>query len=325
MIEIRGLNKSFGNLHVLKDINLNIENGKIVGLAGRSGEGKSTLLRCINGLESYDSGILCVDGMEVKSLRGKDQRAFRKNIGMIFQQFSLLNRLDIYNNIALPMSCWGFNRKQIDYKVKSLLEIVDLSDKIHAMPHELSGGQKQRVAIARALTLEPKILLCDEATSALDPKTSQSILNLLKQINQDLGLTIVIVTHQMSVLKSACEKIAILQNSKIAEISNAKDIFMDCPPALANLVGKRDIYVPSSGYSIEIFQSDNEVLTPVVTTMAKTLDIDCVILNGEINTCANGLVSSTIIHLQSCDEEKVKKYLSMHNIRWKSISNNNNE
>lgn len=215
LIEIKGIRKSFGDLQVLHGVDLHIEKGKIFGLAGRSGTGKSTLLRCINGLETYDEGNLIVEGIEVKSLSEKDLRVFRKDIGMIFQQFSLLSRLTVYENIALPLRCWKYSNSYIDAKVKELLDVIGIPDKINAKPRELSGGQKQRVAIARALSMNPKLLLCDEATSALDPKTAKSIIGLLNKINQDLGITIIIVTHQMSVLRSACEEIAILQDGKI--------------------------------------------------------------------------------------------------------------
>lgn len=179
MIEINDLYKKFNGLEVLKGVSLTIPTGSIYGLAGGSGAGKSTLLRCINGLESFDSGTLMVDGTDVSKLSESEGRIFRKNIGMIFQQFSLLSRMTVYENIALPMLCWGYKKKNIDKTVKELLELVEIPDKINSRPAELSGGQKQRVAIARALTLNPKILLCDEATSALDPRVGKSILSLL--------------------------------------------------------------------------------------------------------------------------------------------------
>ena len=192
MIEITNLQKTFedSDLTVLKDISLKIEDGDIYGLVGRSGAGKSTLLRCINGLTGYQKGNLKVDGCEVKELSGIRLREFRKNIGMIFQQFSLLERKTVYENVALPMECWGWTRQKRDQKVKELLELVGLKEKMNVKPRTLSGGQKQRVAIARALTMDPKILLCDEATSALDPKTTNSILDLLLKINKELKITI---------------------------------------------------------------------------------------------------------------------------------------
>ena len=168
MIKLMGVKKSFGNVQVLKDISIEINEGEIYGLIGHSGAGKSTLLRCINGLESYDDGLVNVMGNEVKSLNKNELRAFRKDLGMIFQNFNLLNRKTVYKNIALPLEVWGYDKDKIKKRVLELLKLVDLEDKINSKPAQLSGGQKQRVAIARALALNPKILLCDEATSALD-------------------------------------------------------------------------------------------------------------------------------------------------------------
>ncbi|MBM6838469.1 ATP-binding cassette domain-containing protein, partial [Clostridium saudiense] len=179
MIKINSIEKKFGDVKVLKDITLNINEGEIYGLIGHSGAGKSTLLRCINGLESYDNGSVIVMGKEVRDLKEKEKREFRKNLGMIFQGFNLLKRKNVFENISLPLEIWGYKKDFINKRVYELLELVGLTDKAKSKPAELSGGQKQRVAIARALALEPKILLCDEATSALDPKTTKDILSLL--------------------------------------------------------------------------------------------------------------------------------------------------
>ena len=246
MIEITNLQKTFedSDLTVLKDISLKIEDGDIYGLVGRSGAGKSTLLRCINGLTGYQKGNLKVDGCEVKELSGIRLREFRKNIGMIFQQFSLLERKTVYENVALPMECWGWTRQKRDQKVKELLELVGLKEKMNVKPRTLSGGQKQRVAIARALTMDPKILLCDEATSALDPKTTNSILDLLLKINKELKITIVIVTHQMSVVRRVCNKMSILENGKIVEQGDVRQIFLNQPAALMRLMGEEGQTLP---------------------------------------------------------------------------------
>ena len=211
MIKINGVTKSFGKVEVLKGISVNIKQGEIYGLIGHSGAGKSTLLRCINGLESYDGGSIKVMGKEVKDLNPKELREFRKDLGMIFQGFNLLKRKNVFDNIALPLEVWGYKKEDINKKVNDLLRLVGLEDKAKSKPEELSGGQKQRVAIARALALEPKILLCDEATSALDPKITKDILSLLYKINKELGITIVIVTHQMEVVKEVCEKVALIE------------------------------------------------------------------------------------------------------------------
>ncbi len=173
------------------------------------------MLRCLNGLESYEEGSIKINGEEIDKLSKKQLRIFRKDLGMIFQSFNLLRRKNVFQNIALPLEIWGMSKNEINNRVKELLKLVDLEDKAYVKPHNLSGGQKQRVAIARALALEPKIILCDEATSALDPKTTKDILSLLKDINEKLGITIVIVTHQMEVIKEICERVAIMDKGEI--------------------------------------------------------------------------------------------------------------
>lgn len=320
MIEIKNLVKYYGDLKVLGGINLDIQEGEIFGLVGRSGVGKSTLLRCINGLETYDQGSLIVNGVDVKDLSKKELREFRKEIGMIFQQFSLLNRLTVYDNIALPLKCWGYKEAEIKERVHELLEIIDLPDKINARPNELSGGQKQRVAIARALSMEPKILLCDEATSALDPKTAQSVTNLLKQINRELGITIVVVTHHMSVLKNLCEKTAILEGGMVMAEGSVENIFFEQPPALINLIGQRDIVLPDTGLNIEIFLSKDNMYDPIVTKMARKLNIDCRIVGGEMDLYDGSSLGSIIINIPVDKKDMVEKYLEDDSIAWKNLS-----
>lgn len=320
MIVAKNVKKSFGDLPVLCGVDLNIEKGKIYGLAGRSGAGKSTLLRCINGLESYDEGTLLVDGIDVKTLSSKSVREFRKDIGMIFQQFSLLNRLTVYENIALPLKAWKYDSNFIDKKVKELLEMVEIPDKINQKPRELSGGQKQRVAIARALTMDPKILLCDEATSALDPKTAKSITTLLNQINRNLGITIVIVTHQMSVLRSSCEEIAILEKGRVAVSGIVEDVFLEQPKALKNLIGESSIMLPSEGINVSIFLSHDNSMKPIITQMARELEIDFTILGGGMEAYRESILGSVIINITEENYKKVEKFLNDHNVRWEIAS-----
>ncbi|CAM2740712.1 methionine ABC transporter ATP-binding protein [Hathewaya histolytica] len=316
MIQVKDITKSFRGTKVLDGINLNIRQGTIFGLLGRSGTGKSTLLRCINGLETYDTGSLIVDGVDLKSLNKKEAMEFKKNIGMIFQNFSLLERMTVYENIALPLKCWKYKKSFIDHRVKELAEIVDLGDKLHAKPRELSGGQKQRVAIARAMTMDPKILLCDEATSALDPKTAQSVTSLLNNINKKFGITIVVVTHQMSVLQSCCEDIAIFESGKIVVTGNVEDVFLKQPKALINLIGQKELPTIDSGINMKILLSSEHSCTPIITQMARDLGIDFTILGGDMETYRSGILGSIIINVQNKDFVKVKEYLKYSNVQW---------
>lgn len=238
MIRIRNLTKRYRDFTVFEGINLEIEDGEIYGLVGMSGVGKSTLLSCLNGLETYSDGSVQIDHIYVEKLNRRELQEFRKNIGMIFQNFSLISRRTVFQNIAFPMECWGYDRKRIHKNVLRLAKLVQIEDKLDQRPESLSGGQKQRVAIARALALNPRYLLCDECTSALDPATTNSILELLKSINEEFGITIVMVTHEMSVIKKICGKIAIMEAGSIVERGFVEDIFRDQPQSLLNLTGE---------------------------------------------------------------------------------------
>lgn len=319
MISITHLRKSFNKQVVLNDINLQIGKGKIYGLVGRSGAGKSTLLRCINGLESYDEGSLTVDGIEVNSLSAKAAREFKKDIGMIFQQFSLLSRMNVYENIALPMKCWKYDNGYIDRKVKELVEVVGIPDKIYDFPAVLSGGQKQRVAIARALSMNPRILLCDEATSALDPQTANSIIALLDTINTQLGITIVVVTHQMPVLRRCCEEISILENGKIVENGRVEEVFLRQPKALVNLIGKKDQILPRGGVNIKITLSQKVAQKPLLTEMARNLQTDFLITGGEMERFRESVLGSLTINVTEADYTKITEFLNAHQVAWKLL------
>jgi D-methionine transport system ATP-binding protein len=229
MIELRDLTKTFhaegGPVHVLKGISLTIEKGEVFGVIGRSGAGKSTLVRCINLLERPTSGKVLVEGQEITALSGPALRQARHAIGMIFQHFNLLSSRTALDNVALPLELAGRSRAEARAAAGPLLELVGLTDKAGRYPAELSGGEKQRVGIARALSSEPAVLLCDEATSALDPETTQSILSLLQDINRKLGLTIVLITHEMPVIKEICDRVAVLEHGAIAELGPVFDVF----------------------------------------------------------------------------------------------------
>ncbi|KEI99438.1 ABC transporter ATP-binding protein [Clostridium botulinum A2B3 87] len=320
MIEISNLQKFYGDTKVLRDINVEIDKGDIYGLLGVSGAGKSTLLRCINGLESYEAGSLKVNDVEVKNLNEKELRAFRKNIGMIFQQFSLLERKTVYENVALPMECWGYKKQDIDKKVKELLELVELGDKIKSKPKELSGGQKQRVAIARALTLDPQILLCDEATSALDPSITNSILELLKKINRELGITIVVVTHQMNVVKQVCNKMAILSKGNLEVKGKVEDIFLDKPKVLEELLGElEDNVIPKQGVNIEIIERENIQKSSLLSSLAIDTKVKYSLVWGGTDKYRDKILGAFVINIKEDDKLKITNYLNEKHIEWREV------
>lgn len=316
MITIKNLSKKFDDKTVLSDIDIEIEKGEIYGLIGRSGVGKSTLLRCINGLEQFDSGKIFVDGIDITSLKDKEMREFRKGIGMIFQQFSLLNRLTVFENIALPMKMWKYPKDQIAAKVNELLELVDLSEKTNAYPEELSGGQKQRVAIARALSMEPQILLCDEATSALDPQTAKSIIQLLVNINKELGITMIVVTHQMSVVKSCCERIALMENGRVAVSGEVEEVFMEQSEPLQRLMGQKELALPRQGITLKLVLSSKNSEEPIISMIARELDIDVKILGGEMELFRERTVGTIILNVEERDCKRVLEFLDKKEVKW---------
>lgn len=319
MIKINNVYKSFNDVEVLKDITLEIKKGEVFGLVGHSGAGKSTLLRCINGLETYDKGSILVNQeQEVKALGNKSLRSFRKNLGMIFQHFSLLERKNVYDNIALPLECWGYNKADIDKRVLELLELVGLSDKKKNKPRELSGGQKQRVAIARALALNPNILLCDEATSALDPNTTKSILALLRDINEKLGITIIMVTHQMEVVKEICQRVAIMEDGQVIAVGKTEDLFLENSKALKTLIGEEEI-LPNEGINIRLFFPKDNSNDSIITAMARELNIDFSIVWGKLERFRDDVLGSLVINIKENQKSEVIKYLTSKNMPWEVI------
>lgn len=322
LIKLRHLNKSFGQLNVLRDISLDVNQGEIFGLIGKSGAGKSTLLRCINLLEKYDTGEMYVDGEKIESQSSRQVRVYRKNIGMIFQHFSLLERQDVYKNIAIPMECWGYKKDEIDKRVRELVGLVGIEEKIHHLPRELSGGQRQRVAIARALALEPKILLSDEATSSLDPKTTKSILTLLREINEKLNITIVLVTHQMEVIQSICHKVAIIEHGKIEAFGEVQSLFLNQPDCLKRLLGDQVETIPNSGINIRIlFKEDLNEKGNVLGKMIKESGVDVHIISSSLEKFRDTIIGVTIINIANYDFEKLKKYLNSQNLKWEIEGN----
>ena len=331
MIEIKNLSKRFNDVEVIKNVSLKIEEGKIYGIIGHSGAGKSTLLRCINGLETYEEGSINVMGKEVKELTGLELREFRKKLGMIFQSFNLLNRKTVFENIALPLEVWGYEEEYKEYKeslnvkkaisyrkyrkdkinerVTELLDLVGLSEKANVKPSSLSGGQKQRVAIARALALEPKILLCDEATSALDPKITKDILALLSKINKELGITIVIVTHQMEVVKEVCEKVALIEGGVLKAEGKSEELFLRPGVSLKKFLGEEDELLPTEGINIKLFFPSTSSENALITKMSRELNIDFSIVCGKLEKFREEILGNLVINIQEGDKDKVIDYL----------------
>ena len=291
MIEIKNLSKSFksqsGDFEVLKNINITINDGEIFGIIGMSGAGKSTLVRCINMLERPTNGSVIIDGIDVGSLSSKELRQTRRNVTMIFQGFNLLMQRNVLKNVCFPLELAGVPRNEAEKRALELLETVGLTEKASAYPAQLSGGQQQRVAIARALATDPKVLLCDEATSALDPKTTRSILALIKDINKKLGITVVIITHAMSVIEEICDRVAIIDGGEIAEIGAVSDIFSSPESRAA-----RNLVYPEENSYIE--NTDNNRILRLVFGGEYSADIPLIArLAMEKGIAANIIMAST--------------------------------
>ena len=254
MILISNLNKKYqtahGSVPALLDINMEIEKGDIFGIIGLSGAGKSTLVRCLNRLEEPDSGKVVIAGKDITSLDGEELREARKKIGMIFQHFNLFDARTVQANVAFPLELAGYSRLDINKRVSEILELVGLSDKAKAYPAQLSGGQKQRVGIARALANHPEVLLSDEATSALDPQTTGAILELLADINRKLGLTIVLITHEMNVIRQVCSKVAVLDKGHVVESGTVEQMFSSPSSTTMQLFLTHSSYQQGNGAGI---------------------------------------------------------------------------
>ena len=284
MIEIKNLSKTFtltdGHVDALKDITLTVEDGDIFGIIGMSGAGKSTLVRCINLLERPTSGTVSIDGQDLGTLSEKELRRVRRDVTMIFQHFNLLMQKNCLKNVCFPMELSGAKKAEAEKRALELLEIVGLRDKALAYPSQLSGGQQQRVAIARALATDPKVLLCDEATSALDPSTTHSILELLREINRELGITIIIITHQMNVVESICRHVAILENGTIVETGEVGEVFSSPKSAAAQSLvfpeGNSSILCTAPGARLirVVFNGADATGTPLIARMATEIGVE---------------------------------------------------
>ena len=334
IIRIEGLTKRFsgknGDVVALENIDLSIIEGEIFGIIGLSGAGKSTLVRCMNLLERPTEGRVIVAGQELSSLKGKQLRQARRGIGMIFQQFNLLMQSTALDNICFPLLLAGVSKRDAEKRAAELLEVVGLSDKRNAYPAQLSGGQKQRVAIARALANEPKVLLCDEATSALDPTTTRSILALLKEINERLGITVIVITHEMRVVEEICSRVAILDASHIVEMGKVEEIFRrPKTPAARRLLfpgREQNVDTPAFGAKnqrmLRIVFDGMTPFEPVIANMVLACGAPVNILFANTRAIEGKTVGQMIVQLPEAADavNRIEAYLNEQNVHYEEVT-----
>ena len=326
MIELKHLCKTYSapdkEIHALEDINLSIQDGEIFGIIGLSGAGKSTLVRCINLLERPTSGQVLVDGRDVTSLPRKELLLLRRSIGMIFQSFNLLEQRNVLKNVCFPLEIAGVDRRAAEKKARELLDVVGLADRADSYPSQLSGGQKQRVAIARALATDPRYILCDEATSALDPNTTRSILDLLRQINRDLGVTIIVITHEMKVIDQICDRVAVIDHSRIAEEGRVSEVFTSPQSQIA-----RDLIIPrdraaldtKNGRKIRLTFNDAYSREPVISNMVLECQAPVNILFADTKEFEGVIFGHMIIELPADPKQadKILVWLKNSPVEWR--------
>ena len=319
MIQLKEINKTYNNgapLHVLKGIDLHIGKGEFVSIMGASGSGKSTLLNILGILDNYDTGEYYLNGTLIKNL-GETKAAEYRNrmIGFIFQSFNLISFKNAMENVALPLFYQGVSRRKRNALAMEYLDRLGLKEWAHHMPNEMSGGQKQRVAIARALTTNPKVLLCDEATSALDPQTTASILALLKKLSKEMGITVIIITHEMSVIEEVCSRVAIIANHRIAEVGSVQEIFTHPKTdATRQLVYREEedpvTYRPGEGRFLRVVYNGSNALEPIIAKMILDLKIPVNIIHANLRTIEGDTYGDMVIQLPDLVEsERAMRYL----------------
>ena len=326
-IEIRGLCKDYpipgGEVHALSNISLTIDKGDIYGIIGMSGAGKSTLIRCLNRLDTPTDGQIFIDGENILAMSKQQLRQTRRRMAMIFQQFNLLMQKSVARNVRYPLEIAGVPKKQANERVIELLKIVGLEDKASAYPAQLSGGQKQRVAIARALASDPEMLLCDEATSALDPMTTQSILSLLQKINRELGITVVLITHEMAVIRQICNKVAILDGGKLAEQGTVDDVFMHTKSAagrrLFGILPEQEEIPPQP--AIRIVFDGEAAEKPIISKLVKDCGLDVNILSADIRQLNQKAYGQMLIARPQDPEDvkRVMEYLALEGLTVEEV------
>ena len=326
MIELKHLCKTYKTaareIVALEDINLKIEDGEIFGIIGLSGAGKSTLVRCINLLEKPSSGDVIIDGKNITTLKKKELLKLRESVGMIFQGFNLLEQRNVLKNVCFPMEIAGYDKKAALSRARELLELVGLTDRAESYPAQLSGGQKQRVAIARALATKPRYLLCDEATSALDPNTTRSILALLKEINEKMGVTIVVITHEMKVIDQICDQVAVIDNSRIAEAGRVSEVFARPKSSIAReliIPQDRALLSTKGGRKLRLTFNNLNTNTPVISDMVLECQAPVNILFADTREFEGAIFGHMIIELPNDprQEEKIMAWLRSSKIQWR--------
>lgn len=326
IIQIQNLTQRFEQMDALTQIDLNVCRGAIFGIIGMSGAGKSTLMRCLIGLDKPTFGQIFLEETELVGLSEKQWREHRKKIGMIFQHFNLFSSRTALDNIAYPLEIEGINKQNRTEKAKELLALVGLKGKGAHYPSQLSGGEKQRVAIARALANSPQLLLCDEATSALDPCTTRSILELLESINQKLGLTILLITHEMEVIKQICTDVAVLEHGVIVEQGSTLDLFASpkhptTKRFLQNLSHQIPDDLSSQGDLLHLCFQGESAGQPIISSLIREFDVEVNILLGGIDVLKEGLVGNLVISLSGTSEQKAKAYsfLDEQKVIWERV------
>ena len=329
MIELKHLSKTFstgeGEFHALEDVSLTVQTGDIFGIVGMSGAGKSTLVRCINLLEKPTSGHVIIDGQDMTALSARALLEMRRSISMIFQQFNLLMQRTCLKNICFPMEIAGTGRAEARKRAEELLALVGLEDRMKAYPAQLSGGQKQRVAIARAMATNPKVLLCDEATSALDPNTTKSILELLKKINREMGITVIVITHEMAVIEAICDRVAIIDHSHIAEVGNVSDIFSGPKSDIGRQLILGDVAEQNlsfgSSLQIRIIFDGRESSEPVIANMVLACKVPVNIMHADTRDIEGKAMGQMIIQLPEDDTDagRICNYLKTANVKFEEV------
>lgn len=340
MIHLMDVKKSFGidekSIKAVDGVSLDITEGEIFGVIGYSGAGKSTLIRLLNGLEMPTSGTVTIGGLEISSIKGKELREARQKVSMIFQHFNLLWSRTVKENIAFPLEIANMTKSEREGKVMELIELVGLTGREDAYPSELSGGQKQRVGIARALANDPEVLLCDEATSALDPETTDSILDLLTGINERLGLTIVLITHEMHVIQKICHRVAVMEEGKVVEMGNVLEVFQSpkepitkrfvsqiTEPVEAKQAMKNILDEYPSGKIVKLTFVGERTEQPVLASLIRKFDVDVNIVQGNISHTQGGAYGTLILHLRgdASSVEEALHFLNEEDVRTEVITN----